>query len=934
MLLMAQKSVRLQGESDYYKSAKRFLDAGDVALAIGYCEKGLKEEPENMDLQNLLAKAYLLNGQLDKARTKLLFILKVQPHNWDARRRLVNVEYEAKHYSTALWHINEFQKHAPYDGEMWMKKISIYDELGHKRDAERLANRWYTIFPNDSNAQKINSYYSLNKATQSVKSGNIYKAKEDIMNLLKSDPQNYDAHVQLINTHLKSGSKDEALIATENALTRFPGNRYLISKKLGILEETKRYGEALDFAKFIQKRYPGAGYQSYINNLKYQAARQAKNNDAYAMYLDILESNPNDEEARTYVINTAISRGLYEEASSFVDKALKSRPNDNNLLQKKLYILRATHREGPAFVLAESLYQKNRGNKDIQEQYVNLALAQGKGYLAEQEWDKAEEVFRKINSFSDAQPLAKEYLFSIYNQQKKYPQALSAINDLIRNYPRNENYKFKKIGVLESMGDLEGALEATQALPRNIKYKETYTNLSLPLAKKMIEAEKYDSALIMVDKILLNEEDNFQAYIYAINVCSQIKQYQNGIGYADLALDYYPGNKEILLKRAGLFQALKNTQESVDILDKLQQAYPYNEKIKSALIEDRNLYAKKFERRNEKDSAMLNYKKNYELDPTDTTSIYKIVNLYLDQKNTDSALAYIQSGLELYPENTQLLLKSAVTYEMMNQFDSASKYATLLIPRNNLGRNYQDYADYLNSKELKNQGGILFLRTYFDTIQNTNSLASFQYSRFFKNNTYTFRLNYAARNNGSAIQHEMDWYHKINKRYYSEFNIGIANKTMFPFFKISGSLYRTLPKEYEVDAGLRYVRLKDFSTYSLLGGLSKTYNDIWLNFKGYLMFDGQYFYNAGRLSGRFYMNNRSEYFTVLGGWGTPPDDKSLDFLLNKFLGVVSRYVGAGYQKEYKYRTTIGVLGTWNNIRVTETGYANQYNLFITLLRRF
>ena len=78
MMLLAQKSGRLQGESDYYKSAKRFLDAGDIALAIGYCEKGLKEEPENMDLQNLLAKAYLLNGQLDKARTKLLFILKVR----------------------------------------------------------------------------------------------------------------------------------------------------------------------------------------------------------------------------------------------------------------------------------------------------------------------------------------------------------------------------------------------------------------------------------------------------------------------------------------------------------------------------------------------------------------------------------------------------------------------------------------------------------------------------------------------------------------------------------------------------------------------------------------------------------------------------------------------------------------------------------------
>lgn len=933
-LFAQNKSNKLQGDTDYYKSAKRFLEAGDVVLAIGYCEKGLKEEPTNMDLHNLLAKAYLLNGQLDKARTELLFILKVQPHNWDARRRIVNVEYEAKHYSASLWHINEFLNHSPYDNEMWVKKISIYESIGQKHEAERLANRLYAIFPNDSNAQKLNSYYSLNKANESVKSGNVYKAKEDILNLLKSDPKNYDAHVQLINTHLKAGSKDEALSATENALTRFPGNKYLISKKLGLLEEMKRYNEAIDFATSIQKKYAGAGYQPYINNLRYQAARQAKNNDAYAMYQDILERNPGDEEARTYVINTAISRGLYEEASTYIDKALKSRPNDNNLLQKKFFILRATHKEGPAFTLAEKLYQKNRGNKDFQEQYLDLALIQGKGFVAEQQWDKAEEIFKKVNAFSSAQPLAKEYLFSIYNQQKNYTQALSTINDLIRNYPKNDNYKFRKIGLLETMGDLEGALEATQALPRNIKYKETYTNLSLPIAKKLIEQEKYDSAIIMVDKILLNEEDNFQAFTYAINISNQTKKFQNGIDYADLALTYYPDNKEILLKRAGMLQSLKKNKESVEALDKLQQTYPYNDKIKSSLIEDRNLYAKSFERRNEKDSAMMIYKKNFDLDPSDTVAIYKIVNLYLEQKNPDSALAYIRSGLDLYPENLQLLYKSSVAFEIKNQFDSAAIYMNQLVAKSNLTRSNQDYADYLNAKNFKNQGGILFLRSYFDTIQLTNSVASLQYSRFYKFNTFTFRMNYAARNNGTALQHEMDWYHKLDKKMYTEVNIGIANKALFPYFKISGSLYRALPKDYEVEGGLRFVRLKDFSTYSLLGGLAKTYNDIWLNFRGYLMFDGKYLYNAGRLAGRFYMNNRSEYFTVIGGWGTPPDDKSLDFLLNKFIGIVSRYVGAGYQKEFKYRTTLGVLGTWNNIRVTESGYANQYNLFLTLLRRF
>jgi cellulose synthase operon protein C len=349
-------------------------------------------------------------------------------------------------------------------------------------------------------------------------------------------------------------------------------------------------------------------------------------------------------------------------------------------------------------------------------------------------------------------------------------------------------------------------------------------------------------------------------------------------------------------------------------------------------LEERIVAAKNYVKANEKDSALNLYKQNYSMDENDTTTIYKIVNLYLDDKNTDSAMVYINTGLNQNPENGQLLLKKSIAFEIDRNFDSSFYYMSKLIPQRN--NSYQNYADYLYSKTLKRQGGFLYLRTTFDTNKAGNSLASFQYTRFKVKNTYTYRINYAARNNGTAMQHEFDWNHKMDSLTYSEANIGIASKEVFPYFKISGSIFKTLRKNYEGEVGLKYIKLKDAGFATLIGGLSKTYNEIWINGRVFILSDGKALYNSGRLSARLYMNERTEYLTAMVGYGTAPDDKSLDFILNKFVGVVSRYVGAGYQKEFRYRTTLGITGTWNNIRQFETSYSNQYNLFLTVLRKF
>lgn len=54
--------------------------------------------------------------------------------------------------------------------------------------------------------------------------------------------------------------------------------------------------------------------------------------------------------------------------------------------------------------------------------------------------------------------------------------------------------------------------------PNDGRFKESYSNQSTPYIKQLIENEKYDSALNVIDLLLDNDPTNSLAYNYAIGV--------------------------------------------------------------------------------------------------------------------------------------------------------------------------------------------------------------------------------------------------------------------------------------------------------------------------------------------------------------------------------------------------------------------------------
>ena len=102
-------------------------------------------------------------------------------------------------------------------------------------------------------------------------------------------------------------------------------------------------------------------------------------------------------------------------------------------------------------------------------------------------------------------------------------------------------------------------------------------------------------------------------------------------------------------------------------------------------------------------------------------------------------------------------------------------------------------------------------------------------------------------------------------------------------------------------------------------------------------------YYSYTLATRYYVkDDHTNFFTVAAGYGLAPDDLSRILDVN-FKAIIYKTVniGAGYQFQLHYRTTLLINYTWYNIQYHVSNgpgdadaYKNKYDLNLGLLHRF
>ncbi|ASZ12542.1 tetratricopeptide repeat protein [Chitinophaga pendula] len=920
-----------------YEQALQETKQQHYEKAIALSRQALKEQPDFIDQELLLARLYMLTKQYDLSRQYIRKVLTKNPRYRDAYYYAINVELTTSKLEEAACYVDEALSEFPGSQEFMLKKLGILN-LQHKiYQGHELAESLMGKYPQDTTVRNayIEHYLLSGKYYQQL--GNNNMARQNFDRVLLADPRNQDAREASLGLSLKGSNYGAALDVVNEALAASPGNYDLLMRKLGILQEMHAYAEAIITLQEIIRRYPtNAKARSLETSLRMEAAAYYTNNDPYSLYASVLEREPGNREALDKLIGYSMTRGAYREALAWINRGLKNNPNDIRLLTLKMDVLEGDHKYGSAAAIAELLYRRTP-SPALQERLVTLETATGREYLAQQQYDLALSSFTTALEASPADTIILNLLANTYISQKNATAALQVLDQALTQYPDNAYFLMKKAGVLSDAGRYEEAAEIAAQLssryPRDDRYNNNLVDMRLTQGRIFMKAEEYDLAKQQFEQVLAVAPSNQEALEYMINMQSATGNADSALYFADKAIGYYPDNREFLLKKAAVLQDLHRYDESAAISAALMNKYPYTLKYKQAYITSLMSQGQSFQRNQQPDSALEVFSKVLTLNNKDSLALLYSINILNGRQQYDSALIYISQGIKYYPGNETFLLKRAITLENKKDYVTAALTADSVVTLQHTAAN-ADYRDYLQSKTLKNQFGLYFLNSSYDYNSDKYNIATVEYRRFMKRGSYAFQLNYAGRKTGNGLQGLAELYYTHNSKLYSYGMVAYSNNLVFPQLRAAYSIFKTFGKEFEVELGGRYLNLDSTSNFSGVLSVAKPFGDFWVNLRGFAISEASDFYTAFNLTTRYYMNRRQDYLQLIAGLGTSPDDRSRLINFPNLSGLLTHSIGAGYQKVLHYRTTIGLFGTWINQKITNTGYQNQYDIYITLQRRF
>jgi len=924
--------------SEYYVLAKKEGKRNNFAKAAQYCELALKEEPNNMDVKEFLGKCYMETNKLNLARVTLLEVLKENPKRTDARYYLINIESQTKRYSSAVCYVNELLEVKPYDRALWMKKIGLYDLMGDTVEANRQLKRLYQIFPEDKEVKAMYTNTLKETAIKQSKNGDIERSARQYEEALIVNRKDTESYLDLINVYLKAGNYQTALATADKGLNTLPGNKELIDKKIGVLEQMHEYQKAIALVKSQQKKGKSDYYNKMLIYLTGEAARYYKNSDPYELYGQLYEKDKSNNEAKAYLLNTAVSRGYYGDAQELLNKELKKNPSSKQLLSKQLYVYESQQNRQGARATIQKLYDLYKNDTDIKERYEYYIFQDAKEEFRDGNYNEALPIFESLVDSKEYGKPANSYIYSIYLEQKAYGRALDHIERLIKANPAEQEYILKKIDLLATMGDYENAYAmAKDYYDKNrndLNYRYMLNDISFGYMKYLQEKEDYNTIKAISDELIAANPENLEAYQYGISARTFMKQYDEAGLMVEQALKYYPDSKELRLKQAGLFSASGDHKKAVEALFAMEKDYPYNSSIRNSLIEEMMMQAKEKEKNGDNLQAMDIYKEVIMLKPSDTLAPIKLANFHIARKEYNEAMTVLDNALQYNKDNQDLLYLKGVVYENMNDFKNAKEYQGRYTPPAHKAADHKEHMQYLDSRLLKNQIAVTYLKATADTLPFNMSVATIEYSRFAKKDIYVARVNYTGKNSGVGVQGEMDWYHKFNNKSYFLANGAVGSK-FFPKFRGTLSFYQPFAKTWQVEIGGRYLYLQDNrNLYTGILGIEKTMGDVWLNARGSLITQGDDIYYNVLAQSRFYVHDGKDYLLAMASVGNAPEDLSLDFQINNTLSFPTTMVGAGYFHSVGYKTVFGLIGNWYNYHVTDNLYMDQYTLLLTVRTKF
>lgn len=564
--------------------------------ALTIIDNILKEKPDHTDALSLKALIYMENGDFTKALALIDAAKKSDINNIGLDFFKIQLDAKAKNIDAVLVDYEKLVASHPENQEFKVTLAKIYVQTGKTKEAEELLQGLIESEPNNVQLKLLLLDFLSATAKERVdlqfqQFTEHHKDQPRILLELSNwmiARRNFEVAKTALNRVIELEDDSIVGLSAQTLLAKMAFDNRDFEKSEKIVKEILKANSSYDDAKVLQARLLLVKEQyddaiSLLNKVIWSKEDSEEANlllgqtflikgdqkQADKHFLSVLEANPANLQALTYLYDKAMKAKDVKSGKNMVEKALSVRPDD--------------------IVFLEKLANIN---------------------LAEQDWDGAKATIQKIANSPNplANDVASYLLAQVLQGQGNYAKAVEIYKELLTKFPENS----------DALGNMARCYEKLNKRAEMIDFLDTL------LAKnpKNISAGILQSDLFLMDKQfnkgtlllsnLIKENSRIpQLYVSLANIkLAQNDNNNDVIAIYQNGLKQNPGNIKLSLSLASLYEvqgkydyavstyeALLNNNPGLDIatnnlatvlsehytdIDKLKKAVDLTEKFKDS----------------------------------------------------------------------------------------------------------------------------------------------------------------------------------------------------------------------------------------------------------------------------------------------------------------------------------------------------------------
>lgn len=481
------------GIGDIYKIFNR------PDMALRFYQNALIFSPDNTDIHLKLARTYEQLNDFTSSLNEYSIALKNSSENEDILNSLEKIW---------LKKVDETPKDAEAHanlGVVYQKQKRYIEALTEYKKAEAL------------NPANINTKINIGTLYQEQKN---YEAALNTYNaILQMHPQNTDVMVYKAECLKGLKRNEEAIALYKSVLNLKPNNTTAKAELFDLLKDTMPAEQVLDFLyKNVQNSPMNA--DSYYE-FAYELHKANKIDDAIVYYTQTIKLDNKKIDAYINLSQAYRQKKDYNNAYDVIQKAMALEPS--NQLVKKQYDLVAKEYAANNYTIASNALQSGDYNKAIAEymkinpQTSDSLIGIAACYQSMKNYEKAIEYYKKAMELDTKNSDIPYYIASLFADSNNFEQAKVYADMSLAKNPANTKAK--------EIIDYVNAKEVEKHLAK---------------AVELYDAQKYNEAIALFDKVLKIEPSNATVYYYRAMSFDALNNYQKAIADYKSTLKYAP----------------------------------------------------------------------------------------------------------------------------------------------------------------------------------------------------------------------------------------------------------------------------------------------------------------------------------------------------------------------------------------------------------